>query len=94
LVVGGFVTARVAVSHKLLLSTALAIPAIVVVALLTWAWIAAGFPADNVGVEGTIILGVLAVPVAAALCLVGGGLGALVDRWMPPNKSLERTREG
>ena len=93
LVVGGFVAARVSANHKLLISAALALPAIVVVALLTWAWIAAGFPADDVGFEGAVIFGIHALPMAAALCLLGGGLGAAVDRWMTPDKSPERTRE-
>lgn len=92
-VLGGFVTARLSATRKLLISTALVIPAIVIVGLLTWAWIAAGFPADNVGIEGAVILGILALPVVTALCLLGGGLAAAFHRRMTPNKSLDRTRE-
>jgi hypothetical protein len=91
--IGGFITARVAASHKLLLATALILPGAALLALFNWLWHTAGQPADFTGVAGAFIVVMVAIPFGAVLCLAGGALGLLSTRRMTPNTSLERTRE-
>jgi hypothetical protein len=91
--IGGFITARVATSHKLLLATALVIPGAALLALFNWMWDAAGQPADFTGAAGAFIVVIMAIPFGAVLCIAGGALGFLSTRRMTPNTSLERTRE-
>jgi hypothetical protein len=93
LLIGGFVTARLAASHKLLLATALVLPGAAILALFNWIWHVVGQPADFTGVGGAFIVVLMTIPFGAVLCLVGGALGFVSVRRMTPNKSLERTRE-
>jgi hypothetical protein len=93
LLIGGFITARLATSHRLLLATALVLPGAAMFALFNWLWHAAGQGADFTGLAGAFIVVTMAIPFGTVLCLVGGVLGFLSTRRMTPNKALERTRE-
>jgi hypothetical protein len=94
LFVAGFITAYVATSQRLLLATGLAIPAAVALALFNWAWDAFGRGSDFKGLSGSLVVFGFSLVIDSFLALCGGALGALVSRWMTPNNSLERTREG
>jgi hypothetical protein len=93
LLVGGFVTARLAASHKLLLATSLILPGAALLALSNWLWQVAGKPADFSGIAGTFMVLVMAIPFGAIVCLAGGALGFLSTRRMTPNTSIERSRD-
>ena len=94
LFIADFITAYVATSRRLLLATGLAIPAAAGLALFNWAWDAFGRGSDFKGLTGSVVVLGFSLVIDSFLALCGGALGILVSRWMTPNKSLERTREG
>jgi hypothetical protein len=91
LLVGGFVTARLAPSHKLLLAALLVLPGAAFFALFNSIWHTLGQPADFTGMSGAFIVVLMTIPFGVLPCLAGGALGLLSARRMTPNKSLERT---
>jgi len=94
LLVGGFVTARLAPTHKLLLATSLVVPGAAFFALFNSIWHHLGQPAELTGMSGAFVVVLMTIPFGVLPCLAGGALGLLSVRRMTPNKSLERTREG
>jgi hypothetical protein len=86
--VGGFIAARTAVSHKLLLSSALVLPGMAMFWLLHIYRIA-----GSVASGGSTTVEAAPVLLVALLCLGGGLIGRSVSKGMPPNTSLERTRD-
>ncbi len=92
LLVGGFVTGRLAPTSKLLLATSLVIPGAVFFALFNWIWHILGQPADLTGLGGAFVVVLMTIPFGVLPCLAGGALGFLSVRRMTSNTSLERTR--
>ena len=83
--IGGFVTARVASSHKLLLALALVVPALA----MQWIYsfmLSIDFPGALGFEPGSLLLDAL-------LCLAGAAVALRLPQRVPPNNSLERTRD-
>ena len=89
LVVGGFVTAVLAASRKMLLAALLVIPGALMFVAENLLWQAAGKPADHFGFKGAIIVLLMSIPFGAMLCMLGGAVGWLVTRDSTHNKRLQ-----
>jgi len=79
-IVGGVIAARLASTRKLLVASALAIPAAISLALVNWAWDTFGYGSDFQGFSGSITLMGISLAIGACLCFVGGLLGVLLSR--------------